>query len=67
MTEQFLPNLLRLGRPNQFRADYIFEPSKKLEIVVAVILKSLKTQLYKVITRFIASEHGARMTAIAPQ
>jgi F-type H+-transporting ATPase subunit gamma len=44
-------------------SDYIFEPSKE-EIVLALIPKSLKTQLYKAIRDSFASEHGARMTAM---
>ena len=43
--------------------DYIFEPSKE-EIVLTLIPKSLKTQLYKAIRDSFASEHGARMTAM---
>jgi F-type H+-transporting ATPase subunit gamma len=43
--------------------DYIFEPSKE-EIVLTLIPKSLKTQLYKGIRDSFASEHGARMTAM---
>ncbi|TGD58677.1 ATP synthase F1 subunit gamma [Flavobacterium humi] len=43
--------------------DYIFEPSKE-EIVLTLIPKSLKTQLYKSIRDSFASEHGARMTAM---
>ena len=44
-------------------ADYIFEPTKP-EIVLELIPKSLKTQLYKAIRDSFASEHGARMTAM---
>lgn len=43
--------------------DYIFEPTKE-EIVLTLIPKSLKTQLYKSIRDSFASEHGARMTAM---
>ncbi len=43
--------------------DYIFEPSKA-EIVLELIPKSIKTQLYKAILDSHASEHGARMTAM---
>jgi hypothetical protein len=43
--------------------DYIFEPSKE-EIIMTLIPKSLKTQLYKAIRDSFASEHGARMTAM---
>ena len=43
--------------------DYIFEPGKS-EIVLEIIPKSLKTQLYKALLDSHASEHGARMTAM---
>lgn len=43
--------------------DYIFEPSKE-EIVLELIPKSIKTQLYKALLDSHASEHGARMTAM---
>ena len=43
--------------------DYIFEPSSE-EIVLQLIPKSLKTQLYKAVRDSFASEHGARMTAM---
>ncbi len=67
MTEQFLPIL----PPKQIEGQelkttetfYIFEPSKE-EIVEALIPKSLKTQLFKALRDSVASEHGARMTAM---
>ena len=62
MTEQFLPIVPMEGEAN-VNSDYLFEPSK-LEIVEALIPKSLKTQLYKGIRDSFASEHGARMTAM---
>lgn len=43
--------------------DYIFEPSKEY-IVGDLIPKSLKIQLYKALLDSVASEHGARMTAM---
>ena len=60
--EQFLPIVPAEGSSN-VNADYIFEPSKA-EIVLELIPKSLKTQLYKAIRDSFASEHGARMTAM---
>jgi len=63
--EQFLP----VAPPQQIEgastktADYIFEPSKT-EIVLDLIPRSLKTQLYKGVLDSLASEHGARMTAM---
>jgi F-type H+-transporting ATPase subunit gamma len=60
--EQFLPIASVNGETNE-HVDYIFEPSKA-EIVLQLIPKSLKTQLYKSIRDSFASEHGARMTAM---
>ena len=60
--EQFLPIQNIEGTTNN-NLDYIFEPSKE-EIVLQLIPKSLKTQLYKAIRDSFASEHGARMTAM---
>jgi F-type H+-transporting ATPase subunit gamma len=61
--EQFLPIKPIDGGEEISGSDYIFEPSKE-EIVLALIPKSLKTQLYKAIRDSFASEHGARMTAM---
>ncbi|MFB9270694.1 MULTISPECIES: ATP synthase F1 subunit gamma [Flavobacteriaceae] len=60
--EQFLP-IAPAEDTVTSNADYIFEPSKA-EIVLELIPKSLKTQLYKAIRDSFASEHGARMTAM---
>lgn len=62
MTEQFLP-LSPVQSETVTAGDYIFEPSKE-EIVLTLIPKSLKTQLYKAIRDSFAAEHGARMTAM---
>ena len=61
-TEQFLPLAPVVGAATA-SSDYIFEPSKE-EIVLTLIPKSLKTQLYKSIRDSFAAEHGARMTAM---
>jgi F-type H+-transporting ATPase subunit gamma len=62
-TEQFLPLApIKSDKPVS-TGDYIFEPSKE-EIVLTLIPKALKTQLYKGIRDSFASEHGARMTAM---
>lgn len=63
VVEQFLP--IEPIKPDEKlnNLEYIFEPSKK-EIVMELIPKSLKTQLYKAIRDSYASEHGARMTAM---
>ena len=71
--EQFLPVVAAkvearpddtVGRGKKAQsADYIFEPSRA-EIVLDLIPRSLKTQLYKAVLDSVASEHGARMTAM---
>ena len=61
--EQFLPLAPIKSDKPVMTGDYIFEPSKE-EIVLTLIPKSLKTQLYKAIRDSFASEHGARMTAM---
>ncbi|MEZ7498367.1 ATP synthase F1 subunit gamma [Flavobacterium sp. Arc3] len=61
--EQFLPLAPIKSDLTVSTSDYIFEPSKE-EIVLTLIPKSLKTQLYKGIRDSFASEHGARMTAM---
>lgn len=43
--------------------DYIYEPSKE-EIIKDLIPSSIKTQFYKALLDSVASEHGARMTAM---
>ncbi|MBA4318252.1 MAG: ATP synthase F1 subunit gamma [Flavobacterium sp.] len=62
-TEQFLPLAAVKSDKPASTGDYIFEPSKE-EIVLTLIPKSLKTQLYKGVRDSFASEHGARMTAM---
>lgn len=63
--EQYLPVAppQRTEGASTITADYIFEPSKA-EIVLDLIPRSLKTQLYKGVLDSLASEHGARMTAM---
>tara|TARA_R110002124_G_scaffold17532_3_gene73401 strand:+ start:276933 stop:277796 length:864 start_codon:yes stop_codon:yes gene_type:complete len=63
LTEQLLPILPPKASEATTTADYIFEPSK-VEIVEGLIPKSLKTQLFKALRDSVASEHGARMTAM---
>ena len=62
-TEQFLPLAPIESDVVASAGDYLFEPSKE-EIVLTLIPKSLKMQLYKGIRDSFASEHGARMTAM---
>lgn len=64
ITEQMLP-LQPAGQKEKKKisTDYIFEPGKS-EIVLDLIPKSIKVQLYKALLDSHASEHGARMTAM---
>ena len=63
MTEQYLPILPPEVSETASAGDHIFEPSKA-KIVEGLIPKSLKTQLFKAIRDSVASDHGARMTAM---
>ena len=66
INEQYLPILPPKSDDTQTArgaVDYIFEPNKA-KIVEELIPKSLKTQLFKAIRDSVASEHGARMTAM---
>ena len=61
--EQFLPVKPPQVTENKQTNEYIFEPNKTY-IVEDLIPRSLKTQLFKGLLDSLASEHGARMTAM---
>lgn len=62
--EHFLPIIPnKSDKKSTTQADYIFEPDK-VEIVNQLLPKSLKMQLFKALRDSMASEHGARMTAM---
>jgi F-type H+-transporting ATPase subunit gamma len=61
--EQFLPVQAPAATKETKTADYIFEPNKQY-IVEDLIPRSLKTQFFKALLDSLASEHGARMTAM---
>jgi len=61
--EPFLPIVSQSSEEETSNGDYIFEPSQA-EIINELLPKSLKTQLFKAIRDSLASEHGARMTAM---
>ncbi|MCE1199457.1 MAG: ATP synthase F1 subunit gamma [Marinilabiliales bacterium] len=68
VVEQFLPvRLNEVGMEStdshRFFNNYFFEPDV-MEIMNTVIPKSLQTQFYKALLDSLASEHGARMTAM---
>ena len=62
-TEQLLPITMPEQAEEDAESDYIFEPDKQT-ILETLIRKSIKTQVYKDLLDSIASEHGARMTAM---
>lgn len=64
-TEQLLPIVPPTLEANQKAAstDYIYEPGKEF-IIKDLIPRSIKTQFYKALLDSVASEHGARMTAM---
>ena len=63
ITEQLLPITMPEQAEEDAQSDYIFEPDKQT-ILETLIPKSIKTQVYKALLDSIASEHGARMTAM---
>lgn len=67
-TEQFLPVVPKGSKdsnaPNDSKThDYIYEPSKE-EIVRSMVPLTLRSTFYRMILDSLASEHGARMTAM---
>lgn len=64
VSENFLPLSLEEEEDagNKF-TDYIFEPGPE-KLIVDLVPKALKVKLFKVMLETIASEHGARMTAM---
>ena len=65
ITEQLLPvpKMESKSDATTAQVDYILEPSKE-EIVEQLIPKNIKIQLYRAVLDSVASEHGARMTAM---
>lgn len=62
-TEKLLPISMPENENKGIETDYIFEPSRN-EILSVLIPKSIKTQVFKAVLDSVASEHGARMTAM---
>jgi len=63
VTEQLLPIAMPENQNTGANKDYLFEPNAK-EILDNLIPKSIRTQVYKAVLDSVASEHGARMTAM---
>lgn len=63
-TEKLLPLVNNVEKDSKTsNVDYIFEPTEE-EILLELIPKSIKMQLFKSLLDSNASEHGARMTAM---
>jgi len=64
VAEKILPITIKTNKEDSLdRKDYIFEPDKS-EIINSLIPQQIHTQLFEAILNSIASEHGARMTAM---
>jgi F-type H+-transporting ATPase subunit gamma len=63
IAEPFLPVRKVAEVKGQAKADFIFEPNQQV-LIAELMPKILNTQLYKAVLDAIASEHGARMTAM---
>ena len=61
--EKILPIKINLKQKENKRKDYIFEPNKS-EIINSLIPQQIHTQIFEAVLNSIASEHGARMTAM---
>lgn len=62
--EEYLPvTSLESDEETKVNSDYIIEPSAD-ELLLELIPKILRTQLYKTLSDSIASEHGARMISM---
>jgi F-type H+-transporting ATPase subunit gamma len=63
VVEQLLPVVPAPVDPNTFMPDFIYEPSK-LEIMDAVLPGHISTQILRMLLESVASEMGARMSAM---
>jgi F-type H+-transporting ATPase subunit gamma len=61
--EQHLPIAKTEGAGNKTKSDFIFEPNKE-QLIAELLPKILNTQLFKATLDSVASEHGARMSAM---
>lgn len=63
MTEQVLPIAAPAADGHAAQSDYLYTPSKE-EILLDLIPTTIKIQVFKALLDSVASEHGARMTAM---
>jgi len=59
---QGVAGILRNSEEDRFK-NYIFEPSKE-EILNTIVPRHFKTQMFRAVLESVASEHGARMSAM---
>jgi len=63
VNEPLLPITADNSSVNSTSTEYLFEPGK-VEILLDLIPRSIKTQFYRMLLDSLASEHGARMVAM---
>jgi F-type H+-transporting ATPase subunit gamma len=62
--QQLLPvEPVEAGTPEENPVEYIYEPSVA-ELLAEILPKNIEVQIFKAILESVASEHGARMTAM---
>ncbi len=60
---QVLPVVPREAEPEEFVVDYLYEPSRS-EVLAQILPKNVEVQLFRALLESVASEHGARMSAM---
>lgn len=61
--QQLLPIVPEATAEEEYAPEYIYEPSKG-ELLAELLPKHIEVQLFKALLESVASEHGARMTAM---
>ena len=61
--EQLLPITPAASEEEEYAPEYIYEPSKG-ELLAELLPKHIEVQIFKALLESVASEHGARMTAM---
>jgi F-type H+-transporting ATPase subunit gamma len=61
--EQLLPITPAEGEEEEYVPEYIYEPSKEA-LLAELLPKHIEVQVFKALLESVASEHGARMTAM---
>lgn len=61
--QQLLPIVPEVTADEEYAPEYIYEPSKG-ELLAELLPKHIEVQMFKALLESVASEHGARMTAM---